>query len=364
MNNRYLVLEDGTILEGKAVGASCHHVVSELVFNTSMTGYQEIISDPSYFGQSIVFTNPLMGNYGINRDDFEAVEPCLDGVVFNSLAPLYSNFRAQMSLDEFLRKKKIPAICDLDTRYLVLKIRELGSMKMMLVDTKEECTDALETIKKTPLRNDHTKQVMTKRTYEIPSTGKRIVLMDFGVKLNIIHSLVKRQCSLIVVPGDTDYETILSFSPDGILISNGPGDPSDNVEAIENIKKLIESDTPIFGICLGHQLISLASGAKTYKMKFGHHGANQPVVDLETGKTEITSQNHGYAVDEKSLEGTGLVATHINLNDKTIEGVKSTTHPVFSVQFHPEAAAGPHDAGHLLDRFLSVIDRKEPFKNA
>ena len=358
---RYLLLEDGSIFEGESFGGKVKKEISEIVFNTGLTGYQEVISDPSYFNQMVVFTNPMIGNYGINRDDFEAIKPYMDGVICNNLEDYPSNFRSQLSLDEFLKRNDIPGLKNIDTRMLVLKIREHGSMKAIFVDNKEDIQHGFEIIKNSSYRHDHTLQVMTKRTYEIPSLGKRVVVMDFGCKLNIVQSLVKRGCSLIVVPGNTSYEEILSYSPDGILISNGPGDPKDNKEAIDNIAKLIETDIPIFGICLGHQLICLASKADTYKMKFGHRGANQPVVDLETGRTLITSQNHSYAVNESSLKDTDLEVSFINLNDKTIEGVKSKKYPVFSVQFHPEAAAGPHDANILWDKFMKMINNKERY---
>lgn len=358
---RILLLEDGSIFKGEGFGGKVKHQLSEIVFNTSLSGYQEIISDPSYFNQTIVFTNPMIGNVGINNEDFESLEPCLDGVIVNQLTLQPSNFRCKKTLEKYLLDNDIPGIKNIDTRELTLKIRNKGSMKSILLNEDDDINYYLNYIKQTPYRKDHTLQVMTKRIYEIPSFGKRVVLMDFGCKLNIIQSLVKHNISLIVVPGNTSYEKILSYSPDGILISNGPGDPLDNKQAIENIKKLIDTDILIFGICLGHQLIALASGAKTYKMKFGHRGGNQPVIDLKTNKIQITSQNHSYAVDEESLKNTTLEVSHINLNDKTIEGLKDKKHPVFSVQYHPEAAAGPHDAHILFDQFIEKLNAKENF---
>ena len=356
---RYILLEDGTLLKGTAFGGKIKRQMSEIVFNTSLTGYQEIISDPSYFGQTVVFTNPLIGNYGINRDDFESLEVALDGIITSSCCENPSNWRSNLSLDEYLKQQNIPGIEDVDTRLLTLRIREHGSMRSIMLEEPFNYQEELEKLKLTKFRHDHTLQVMTKRIYEIPSSGnKRIVLLDFGCKLNIIHELTKRSCSVIVVPGNTSYEKILSYSPDGIMLSNGPGDPLDNLEAINNIRKLIENDIPIFGICLGHQLVSLASGGLTYKMKFGHRGGNQPVLDLHNGKTLITSQNHSYAVDNNSLKNTDLEVTHINLNDKTIEGLKSKYHPLFTVQFHPEACAGPHDANYLFDQFISLIESR------
>lgn len=361
---KQLVLEDGFHLYGEAFGSKEDSDVFEIVFNTSMTGYQEILSDPSYFGQGVLFTNPLIGNYGINRDDFEALTPSLSAVFVSTLCDRPSNFRAKLSLEAFLASAKIPGLQGIDTRAVVRHIRSQGVLRGKIVSEERNSKEVQKELVETPLRHDHVQHVMTKKAYEIPASGKRIVLMDFGAKLNILHALVGHGCSVIVVPGNSSYEEILSYAPDGILVSNGPGDPMDNREAIATLSKLIESDIPIFGICLGHQLISLAKGGKTYKMKFGHRGANQPVIDLKIGKVLITSQNHGYAVDEKSLEGTGLVPTYVNLNDRTIEGVKDIRHPVSSVQFHPEAAAGPHDAYPLIQDFLKTIDEKEDFIHA
>ncbi len=361
---KQLVLEDGFHLFGEAFGSLEDSEVFEIVFNTSMTGYQEILSDPSYFGQGVLFTNPLIGNYGINRDDFEALRPSLSAVFVSTLCERPSNFRSKLSFEEFLLGAKIPALQGIDTRAVVRHIRSQGVLRGKIVSADADVAAVQKELCETPLRHDHTLQVMTKKAYEIPASGKRIVLMDFGAKLNILHALVDHGCSVIVVPGNSSLEEILSYAPDGILVSNGPGDPADNKEAIQTLARLIEKDIPIFGICLGHQLISLAKGGRTYKMKFGHRGANQPVVDLKTGKVLITSQNHGYAVDEKSLEGTGLVPTYVNLNDKTIEGVRDVSHPVSSVQFHPEAAAGPHDAYCLIRDFLKTIDEKEDFIHA
>jgi len=352
---RILLFEDGTTIIGDSIGGKVKHVLSELVFNTSLTGYQEIISDPSYFNQTIVFTNPMIGNTGINKEDFESLEPYIDGIIINKYTSYPSNFRSIKTLEQYLIENDIPGITNVDTRYLTLKIRKQGSLKVMMLNENDDIQYYLDYLKLNDYRKDHTSMVMTKKIYEIPSYGKRVVLMDFGCKLNIIQSLVKRGISLIVVPGNTSYKKILSYSPDGILISNGPGNPEDNVEAIENIKHLIESNILIFGICLGHQLICLASGGKTYKMKFGHRGSNQPVIDLKTNKIQITSQNHSYAVDPSSLVNTSLEVTHINLNDKSIEGLKDTKHNVFCVQYHPEAAAGSHDANILLDEFIAKL---------
>lgn len=362
--NKRIVLEDGFSLVGQAIGSEEDSPIFEAVFNTSMTGYQEILSDPSYYGQGIIFTNPLIGNVGINRDDFEALDPSLFAVILSSLCPTPSNFRCKMTLGDFLKQKKVPGIANVDTRALVLHLRDKGTLRGKIVDVSSSIDDVAAEIQETPWLHDHSAKVMTKKAYEIPATGKRIVLLDFGAKLNIVHTLVDRNCAVIVVPGSSSLSDVLSYSPDGILVSNGPGDPQDNKGGIETICGLIEKDIPMFGICLGHQLIALSKGAKTYKMKFGHRGANQPVIDLKTGKVSITSQNHGYAVDADSLEGTGLLPTHLNLNDRTIEGLRDERHPVFSVQYHPEAAAGPHDSFFLIDQFLAMIDEKEGYIHA
>ena len=328
---RFLVLEDGSCYPGYAFGSE-KDAIGEIVFNTGMTGYQETLSDPSYTGQIITFTYPLIGNYGINEDDFEGLHPGLKGMVVHELAEHPSNFRCTKTLDVagVMRGTMVKNADNLDAIVASLKAYELPVDEIQVNSTKE--------IKK------------------YAGEGPTVVLLDFGFKDNILAELLKRGCEVILAPWNTSAEEILAYKPDGIMLSNGPGDPTSVPEAIETIKQLIAQDNlPMFGICLGHQLISLASGATTYKLKFGHRGANHPVKDLETGKISLTSQNHGYAVDEESLSQTDLLATHRALNDGTNEGVKHKTKPVFSVQYHPEAAPGPHDANYLFDHFVDMM---------
>lgn len=358
---RYLILEDGSHYEGKAFGSN-NFRVSELVFNTSMTGYQELLSDLSYCGQIVVMTYPLIGNYGINRDDFESLNPAIFGFIVKEKCKRPNNFRSIDDLDSFLTQKNIPAIEHIDTRSIVKKIREIGTLKAIMSDSLDSKDDIVKMLKETPYLTNHVKRVSTKNAFPIPNVGKKVVLMDFGTKLGIIRELSKRNCDLIVVPYDTDFKTILSLNPDGIMLSNGPGNPKDVSIAINTIKNLINK-IPIFGICLGHQLISLACGANTIKLRFGHRGGNHPVKDLETNKVSITSQNHSYAVEIDSLHNTDLVLTHISLNDNSCEGLKHKHYPVFSVQYHPESSPGPNDSKYLFDKFVNIMN-KEGIKNA
>ncbi|NLH62923.1 MAG: glutamine-hydrolyzing carbamoyl-phosphate synthase small subunit [Erysipelotrichaceae bacterium] len=351
---RYLVLEDGSSYEGEGFGYDMFHI-GELVFNTSMTGYQEILTDNSYCGQIVMMTYPLIGNYGINHDDNESVEPAVFGFVIKDLCEVPSNFRCQEDLDEYLKRVKIPGIYGLDTRALTRKIRSLGTLKAVFCNTEEEIAGCAEKCRKADYLHDQAARVSTKNVYPIPGRGKKVVLMDFGVKLSILRELSKRGCDLIVVPYDTSAQEILSFHPDGILLSNGPGDPADLTGSIETIRQLI-GKVPMFGICLGCQLIALASGAKTYKLKFGHRGANHPVRNLATGKIEITSQNHGFAVDIDSLNATRLEMSHQALNDGSCEGVRHLDAPCFAVQYHPEANAGPQDSRYLFDEFMELME--------
>lgn len=355
---RYLILEDGSVYQGKQFGGRCHGRVGELVFTTAMTGYQEAISDPSYRGQTVVFTNPTIGNTGINRDDLGSLDLHLDGLVVKECCRHPSNWRMAEGLDSYLERRNVPGIEGVDTRSLALKIRDRGTMKCLISDSISHLEDVVKKIRKTPCRKDQAKEVMTKKIYDIPTGGKRIALMDFGVTLDVIHDLVKRGCSLTVVPGDTSFEKILAFQPDGILVSNGPGDPRSDRKAVSNIQKLIESGLPLLGLCLGHQLVCLACGGETYQLKFGHRGANHPVVDLTTGRTEITFQNHGYAVSEESLGRTPLAITHRNLNDGSVEGVRHRKRPVFGVQFHPTSLEGSADSNPVLDRFVALMDQR------
>ncbi|MFD2925453.1 carbamoyl phosphate synthase small subunit [Halobacillus naozhouensis] len=353
MYMKQLVLEDGTVFVGKGFGSD-RESFGEIVFNTGMTGYQEVISDPSYCGQMVTFTYPLVGNYGINRDDFETVDPAILGVVVKEHCKHPSNFRNEETLDEFLKAKRIPGISGVDTRKLTKIIRKHGTMKAMITSTDRPVEQLVDFMRNTPLATDQVKQVSTVKPYVVPGRGYRIVLIDYGMKHGILREFTKRSCHVTVVPYNTSAEEIERLRPDGIMLSNGPGDPKDVPEAIQTVRKLM-GHVPIFGICLGHQLIALASGADTVKMKFGHRGGNQPVKDLRTNSTAITSQNHGYAVDRDSLESTQLSLTQISLNDGTVEGLEHQSVNVFSVQYHPESSPGPEDTSSLFDEFLTRI---------
>jgi len=353
MYNRKLVLADGTVFFGTAFGAE-NSVVGEVVFNTGMTGYQEILSDPSYFGQMVVMTYPLIGNYGINDQDFESFAPATSALIVKEYCEVPSNWRSRKSLNEFLKQKQIPGLHNVDTRALTIKIREHGSIRAVIVDSQVSDEEALAQLNEVPVLNRHVEHVSTKITYTAPGEKYRIVLVDFGVKKGIIRELTARGCEVIVVPFNTPAQEIINLNPDGVMLSNGPGDPKDVTEAISMIQE-IQSYYPIFGICLGHQLFALANGADTKKMKFGHHGCNHPVKDLQTNKVHITSQNHGYQVDQQSLEKTELEVTHLALNDQTVEGLRHTKYKAFTVQYHPEACPGPDDSSYLFDRFVSSL---------
>lgn len=351
---RLLLLEDGTIFEGKAFGAE-PDVVGEIVFTTSMTGYQETITDQSFNGQIITFTYPMVGNYGINRDDYESITPTCKGIIVKEHARLASNWRNQMTLDEFLKRKGIPGISGIDTRALTRKLRSVGTMKAAIVDAEDDLTHEFDQLKATVLPKNQVAQVSTTKAYPSPGIGKNVVVVDFGLKHSILRELSKRHCNLTVLPYNTTAETILELSPDGVMLTNGPGDPKDVPEAIEMIQK-IQGKVPIFGICLGHQLFALANGADTYKMKFGHRGLNHPVREVATGRIDFTSQNHGFAVDESTIDPEKLMITHVEVNDETVEGVKHRHFPAFTVQYHPDAAPGPHDGLHLFDEFMELMD--------
>lgn len=349
---RYLVLEDGTVHEGYKLGAEGESS-GEIVFNTSMTGIQEIITDNSYTDQIITFSYPLVGSAGFNTEDSESLLPTAKGVVVREAVEHPSNFRSDENLDTFLKKHKIVGISGVDTRSITRRIRSAGVMKAKITDSKdhEETVRSLEAFE---LPRDQVERVSTRTPYISTGRGHRVALIDFGKKENIVRSLNQRGCDVTVMPHDSTSEQIMQLKPDGVMLSNGPGNPEDVGAAVETIKNLI-GRVPLFGICLGHQLIALAGGASSYKMKFGHRGGNQPVKNLATNKVEITSQNHGYAIVEDSLKDTDFEVTHIAINDGSIEGIRHRTEPVFSVQYHPEAAAGPHDSSYLFGQFMDLM---------
>ena len=351
----YLILEDGSIYEGENVGA-CREAVSEIVFNTSMTGYLEVMTDPSYAGQTVVMTYPLIGNYGICHEDMESYRPWIDGLIVRELSEVASNFRNEDSIQNFLIKNNIPCICGIDTRDLTKRLREHGTMNgFITVDSSFVVEKILQRIKEYSVKGV-VKRTSTKEAYSLPGKGKRVVLIDFGAKKSIARQLQKRGCEVIVVPCDTKAKEILKFKPDGIMLSNGPGDPKENVDIIKEIKKLYDTDIPIFAICLGHQLMALATGANTYKLRYGHRGGNHPVKDLETGRTYISSQNHGYAVDESTLDKNICVPAFVNVNDGTNEGLRYINKKIFTVQYHPEACPGPRDSSYLFDKFIKMME--------
>lgn len=349
-----LVLESGEVFHGKGFGAE-QDIEGEVVFNTGMTGYQELISDPSYCGQIVCMTYPLIGNYGINRDDYESIEPAIKGLIVKEVCDFPSNFRTQMDLDEFFQKRNLSGISGIDTRRLTRVLRNSGVVKGKIVSEDADENTVVAALKASVLATDQVAQVSTKTSYANPGRGLKVVLVDYGSKLGILRELAQRDCDVIVVSQDTTAEEILLINPDGVMLSNGPGDPEDVKGAIEMIQNLL-GKVPIFGICLGHQLIGLSCGAKTFKLKFGHRGGNHPVLDLKKNKVAITSQNHGYAVDQESLKNTDLEETHIALNDRTNEGIKHKIHPCFSVQYHPEASPGPEDANYLFDEFIEMME--------
>ena len=351
----YLILEDGTVFEGTSIG-STREVISEIVFNTSMTGYLEVLTDPSYAGQAVVMTYPLIGNYGICKEDMESGQAWPDGYIVRELSRIPSNFRSGDTIQHFLEEQDIPGISGIDTRALTKLLREKGTMNGMI--TTKEYSDLSEPISRMKAYTvaGVVMATTTKEKYVLPGNGKKVALMDFGAKKNIARSLNERGCEVTVYPADTPAEEILAAAPDGIMLSNGPGDPKENVEIIKEIKKMYDSNVPIFAICLGHQLMALANGMDTYKLKYGHRGGNHPVKDLETGRVYISSQNHGYAVDTNTVKPEIAVPAFVNVNDGTNEGLKYTGKNIFTVQYHPEACPGPQDSGYLFDRFLKMME--------
>ena len=367
-----LALEDGAVYEGHSFGATGERA-GEVVFNTSMTGYQEILTDPSYNGQIVTMTYPLIGNYGVNTVDFESGGPQVEGFVVKEYCPYPSNWRSGETLHDFLARHGIVGIQGVDTRALTRHIRSEGAMRSVLSTEDLDRDSLVGKAQQSPglVGRDLVRNVTCEEPYHWTEglfdlergevrqpRGKesfRVAAYDFGIKRNILRYLVQKGCDVTVFPADAPPEQLLEIDPDGIFLSNGPGDPEPIVYAIESIRKLIR-ERPTFGICLGHQLLGLALGGKTYKLKFGHRGANQPVKQMRTGNVEITSQNHGFAVDAGSLDPDEVELTHINLNDQTLEGMRHRELPVFSVQYHPEASAGPHDADYLFDEFTRLME--------
>jgi len=372
-----LALEDGRVWHGQGFGAESE-VVGEVVFNTSMTGYQEILTDPSYCGQIVTMTYPLIGNYGVNNEDIESRKIFAEGLIVRELSRTYSNWRAGESLDEYLKAAGVPGIYDIDTRSLVRHIRERGSMRGCL-STRETDEQAVVTRARSApemIGADLASVVTCSEAYEWTDAQKtaygspsmlhpnfegapcfHVVAYDFGLKHNSLRNMASLGCRVTVVPAQTSAEDVISLKPDGIWLSNGPGDPEPLTGVVENLKKLMQR-YPVFGICLGHQLMGLALGGRTYKLPFGHHGGNQPVKDLTTGRVEITAQNHGFAVDADSLPSDCEI-THINLNDNTVEGLRHRSLPLYSVQYHPEAGPGPHDPTYLFDKFVQTMEEHQ-----
>ena len=389
----FLILEDGTVFEGIHIGAD-REVISEIVFNTSMAGYLEVLTDPSYAGQAVCMTYPLIGNYGICKDDMESSKPWPDGFIVRELSRNFSNFRADFSIQQFLEENNIPGIAGIDTRALTKILREKGTMNGMITTNEAYDINAVLPQLKAYITGKVVEKVTCREQYEIkgakslsengalsgstkfsaqdyaagkrekkPSlvkalngAGKRVALLDFGTKDNIAYSLKIRGCDVTVYPATTPAEEIIASNPDGIMLSNGPGDPKECTSIIAEVKKLYDTDIPIFAICLGHQLMALATGADTYKMKYGHRGGNHPVKDLTTGRVYISSQNHGYVVDMDKLDPEIATPAFINVNDGTNEGLNYTGKNIFTVQFHPEACCGPQDSGYLFDRFIEMME--------
>ena len=349
----FLILEDGTVFEGTSIGSK-REMISEIVFNTSMTGYLEVLTDPSYAGQAVVMTYPLIGNYGITPD-MESKKAWPDGYIVRELSRMPSNFRCEGTIQEFLEKQDIPGIAGIDTRALTKILREKGTMNGMI--TTNAAYNLEEVLPKIAAYEvgDVVSKVTCKERYVLPGDGYKVALMDYGAKNNIARSLNQRGCEVTVYPAHTKAEEVLAANPDGIMLSNGPGDPKTCTGIIEEVRKFYESDVPIFAICLGHQLMALANGGDTHKLKYGHRGGNHPVKDLSTNRVYISSQNHGYVVDDTTLSQEIAKPAFVNVNDGTNEGMEYTGKKIFTVQFHPEACPGPQDSGYLFDRFMEMM---------
>ena len=355
--NGILYLQDGTIYEGKGFG-KCGTSVGELVFNTSMTGYQEILTDPSYAGQIITMTYPLIGNYGVTSSENESRNVHARGFVVKAISENPSNYLCEGTIDDMLRNRNVVGVYGVDTRRITKKIRNSGAMKCVISNEGLNVQKLKKILDETEFNENYMEEVSRKEIVHIEGKGHKVALFDYGVKSNIVENLKLRGCDVTILPYNTTYEQLLMLNPEGVLLSNGPGDPKTLTEITETVKKIMKR-YPTFGICLGHQILALAAGGDTYKMKYGHRGGNHGVYDIEKDRAYITAQNHGYAVDENSIAESGMIVTHINLNDKTVEGMKHEELPVFSVQFHPEGAPGPQDSSYLFDKFIELIEAKK-----
>jgi carbamoyl-phosphate synthase small subunit len=358
-----LILEDGRTFRGESFGAE-GETFGEMVFNTSMSGYQEILTDPSYAGQIVCMTYPLIGNYGVNEEDVESIKPWVEGFVVREASRVASNWRSTETLDSYLKRHKIVGIEHIDTRALVRHIRDKGAMRAAISSVDLDEKSLLQKVLNSPeMKNRELASAVTaNKSYDFAAQNEEqfhVVAYDFGVKTNSLREFAKFGCRTTVVPAETSAVDVLALKPDGIFLSNGPGDPASMKKTVEEIKKLTESKVPMFGICLGHQILGQTFGGKTYKLKFGHRGGNQPIKDLTTGKIEITAHNHGFAVSNEDLPES-IEVTHINLNDHTVAGLRHKTLPIFSVQYHPESAPGPHDSEYLFERFIELMSASKP----
>ena len=354
----FLILEDGTVFTGTSIGSK-KEIISEIVFNTSMTGYLEVLTDPSYAGQAVCMTYPLIGNSGICHEDQESLRPWPDGYIVRELSRIPSNFRCEDTVQNFLKKYDIPGIAGIDTRALTKILREKGTMNGMITTNESYNLDEIIPKLKEYTTGKVVERVTCEEKHVLKGNGPKVALLDFGAKENIAKSLNERGCEVTIYPAATPTEEILKSNPDGIMLSNGPGDPKECVSIIKEVKKLYDSEVPIFAICLGHQLMALATGADTKKMKYGHRGGNHPVKDLETGRVYISSQNHGYVVDEDKIDPNVAVPAFKNVNDGTNEGLAYVGKNIFTVQFHPEACPGPQDSGYLFDRFMKMMEESK-----